>query len=353
MTVDKKAALKKALANISGKFKDLDIDYLNELPRAAVKTISTGSLILDSILGGGAAEGRIIEVYGAEASGKTSIALTMAANVQRAGGTVVFLDVEQAFDPKYASALGVDLEELIFSQPTIAEETLQLILDLAGSGLVDMIILDSIPAMVPKAEADQDIEKNTIGLLARLLSKALKQITVAANKNNCTVVLLNQIRDKMGVMYGPSYDTTGGRALKYYTSQRIEVKRKGKVEDENGEIIGNEVFLKCIKNKIAPPYGEGLTVLTYAEGINKSAELFVLGEQLGVIQKEGRTYYCPYDGNSDISGYSSTLVDENNRVKIAVNAKPALKEIKENKALYDLVAKQVLDVLNKKNGLAT
>lgn len=350
MAVNRFDAFKKALKEIDSKNKHTSLNLLPEIAEANVETISTGSLILDSIIGGGAPVGRIIEIYGAEASGKTSIALTMAANVQKEGGNVVFLDVEQAFDPKYAKKLGVDIDKLGFAQPVIAEEVLKLVMELASSAAVDMIIVDSVASMVPKGESEVDFEKSTIGLLARLMSKALKQIAPVANANKCTLVFLNQIRDNVGQMYGPATSTPGGRALKFYSSQRIEVKRRGKVDDENGNNIGNDVALKCVKNKIAPPFGEGLTVLTYKKGINKAAELFVLGESLKVISKEGRTYFCENPENVDVSGFNSTEVD--GRIKIGVNAKPVLKEIEDNKNLYDLLAAQVVKALQDKNGLS-
>lgn len=343
-------AFKKVLKEIDTKNKITNISLLPEMSEANVETISTGSLILDSIIGGGVPKGRIIEIYGAEASGKTSIALTMAANVQKEGGNVVFLDVEQAFDPKYARKLGVDTDKLAFAQPVIAEDVLRIVKELASSGTTDMIIVDSVASMVPLAESEADFEKASVGALARLMSKALKQIASVANNNKCTLVLLNQVRDNVGVLYGSPTTTPGGKALKFYASQRIEVKRKGKVDDENGNNIGNDVYLKCVKNKIAPPFGEGLTVLTYKKGINKAAELFVLGEDLKVLHKEGRTFYCENPENIDISGYGAT-VEPDGRIKIGVNSKPVLKEIEQNKKLYELLAKQVVSALEKKNGL--
>ena len=348
--IDKKKMFESVLKELNTRYKDTPISILTKFPKVEVETISSGSLSLDSIIGGGIPKGRIIEIYGPEASGKTSIALIAAANVQKAGGNVVFLDVEQALDCKYAKKLGVNLNSLGFCQPSIAEDILIMIKELCESGSADMIIVDSVAAMVPKTESEQDFDKSTIGLLARLLSKALKQLSVSANKNKCTIIFLNQIRDNVGVLYGPSTSTTGGRALKFYASQRIEVKRKGKVEDENGDIIGNEVILKCVKNKIAPPYGEAKTVLTFNKGINQAAELLVLGEDLGVIQKEGRTYYCQNVDNKDISGGKAEQI-ENNRIKIGVNSKPVLEEIENNKKLFDLLSEQTIKVLNEKNGL--
>jgi hypothetical protein len=347
MAINRKEAFKDALAELNKNIKSINIGLLPDLKEVDVQTVSTGSLILDNILGGGVAKGRIIEIYGSEASGKTSIALTMAGNIQKEGGNVVFLDVEQAFDPRYARRLGVDTDNLAISQPIIAEQCLKIVNDLCASGTVDMIVVDSVASMVPRAEYEQDdFEKATIGLVARLMSKALKQIAANAHKNQCTVVFLNQTRANVGVMYGPSTTTSGGNALKFYASQRIEVKRKGKVE-EDGDVIGNEVFLKVIKNKIAPPFGEGLTVLTYKKGINKAAELLVLGEQLGIITKKGRTYYCPDSDMLDMTGNLSRVEGE---IKIGVNPKPVLKEIEENQNLYNYLANLIIESLNSKNG---
>lgn len=349
----KKKDIEKFIAEMNSKYKMTTINYLPKILDPTVKTIPTGSHILDNILGGGLAEGRIIEFYGAEASGKTSFSLTAAAEVQRRGGTVLLLDIEQAADPKYARKLGVNTNDLIIAQPSIAEECLEMIKDACASGKIDMVIVDSVAAMVPKAEAEQDLEKHTIGLVARLLSKALKQITALANQNKTTVIFINQTRANIGVMYGPSSTTTGGNALKFYASQRIEVKRKGKVEDENGEIIGNEVLLKVVKNKIAPPFGEGLTVLTFNQGVNNIAEIQVLGEQLGVVSKEGRTFY--FNGNTeglDLSQGEAILI-EDGKVKIAVNTKPALKEIETNEPLREAIIAEVLRKLEIKNGFSS
>lgn len=347
-TKNKEAAFKSLLAEIQKKQDRFSIGLLTDIQQDTVETISTGSLILDSIIGGGVPKGRLIEIFGPEASGKTSIALTIGANVQKEGGNFFFVDVEQAFDPAYAKKLGVDIDKLGFAQPTIAEDCLSLVLKLCESGTVDIIVVDSIASMVPKAEAEADLEKSTIGLLARLMSRACKQIAQVANQNNCTVIFLNQIRDKVGVMYGPTSDTTGGRAMKFYASQRIEVRRKGKVDDENGKNIGNEVFLRCVKNKIAPPFGEGTTVLTYNQGINKAGEIFTLGEQIGVIQKEGRTYWCTQSGN-----YNTGLEEYDGRLKIGVNADPVLQQIKNNKPLYDMLSEQTVIKLKQMYGLSS
>lgn len=262
-----------------------------------VSTVPSGSLVLDQILGGGLAKGRIIEIYGPEASGKTSIALTALGNVQKSGGTGVFLDVENALDPIYAAKLGVDTKNLAVAQPNSAEQTLDLLQDLTASGVVDIIVLDSVAALVPIAEIEGDSADITVALVARLMSKALRKLIGTANRSGTTVIFINQTRDKIGGFspFGPVQVTSGGKALKFYASQRIEVKRGGQIKGDNPEdkndIIGNEVKFKIVKNKIAPPFGTGSSVLTFNTGINVPAEMIEVGEKYGVLFKpNNRTY---------------------------------------------------------------
>lgn len=249
-----------------------------------VETISTGSMVLDSILGGGFPKGRIIEVFGAEASGKTSIALNAAANVQRDGGTVAFVDLENALDPRYAAKLGVKTDEMAVAQPDYAEQALELVEQLAASGVVDLIIVDSVAALVPKAELEGDMEQQTMAVVARLMSRALKKLVSTANRNKTTVIFINQIREKVGFVMGDPTVTPGGKALKFFASQRIRVSRTGQVK-EGKDVIGNNVKMKVVKNKIAPPFGEGETVLTFNKGINRPAELVEVAPKYGVVLK--------------------------------------------------------------------
>lgn len=239
-----------------------------------VETISSGSVVLDSIAGGGLPKGRLIEIFGPEASGKTSVALTAVGNVQREGGTAAFIDFENALDPKYARKLGVDIDKLALSQPDYAEQGLEIVAMLASSGVVDIIVVDSIAAMVPKAEHEGDMEQQTIGLLARLMSKALRRLITVASRNGCTIIFINQTRDKIGGFSpaGVPQTTPGGKAMKFYASQRIKITKKGPVK-EGQNVIGTLVKIKIEKNKIAPPFGEGETVLTFNKGINVAAEL--------------------------------------------------------------------------------
>lgn len=256
-----------------------------------VETISSGSVVIDSITGGGFPKGRLIEIYGPESSGKTSVALTTVGNVQKDGGTAVFVDLENALDPRYARKLGVDTDQLAVAQPDYAEQALQLVFNLARSGTVDIIVIDSIASLVPKAELEGDVEQQTIGLLARIMSKTLKQLAGIANRTGTTVLFINQTRDAIGSFspFGTPQTTPGGKAMKFYASQRIEVKRMGQVK-EGKEVIGNEVRVKVVKNKVAPPFGQGVTVLTFGHGINRAAEMIEVGPDNGVITVEGRTY---------------------------------------------------------------
>lgn len=273
---------------------DTLIAKLSDKP-LAVETISSGSLVLDELLGGGFGRGRIIEIYGAESSGKTSIALTAVANVQRnLKGTAVFIDAENALDPRYAAKLGVNIEELVVSQPNTAEQTMDLVQDLTESGVVDIIVVDSVAALVPKAELEGDAEDLTIGQLARLLSKQLRKLTGPASRNNTTIIFINQTRDKIGGFspFGTPQTTPGGKALKFYASQRLRVTRGQAINgDSSSKIaIGNLVKFKVEKNKIAPPFGTGESVLTYNKGINLQAELLEVGVSKGIISVTGRTY---------------------------------------------------------------
>lgn len=259
-----------------------------------VSKIQSGSLVLDQLLGGGLAEGRIIEIYGPESSGKTSIALTAVGNVQKKGGTAVFIDTENALDPKYAKKLGVDLDDLAVAQPGNAEQALQLIIDLTNSGVVDIIVLDSVAALVPEAELNGDAGDHTIGLIARLLSKNLRKLVKPANETKTTIIFINQTRDAIGQFspMGTPQTTTGGKALKFYASQRIEVKKGLPIKgDKQDEKIGIEVKFKIVKNKVAPPFGTGSSVLSFNKGINVPAEMMEVGPKYGVIERpNNRTY---------------------------------------------------------------
>lgn len=271
-----------------------------------VETISSGSLVLDDLLGGGLAKGRIIEIIGPEASGKSSIALTAVGNVQREGGTAVYIDLENALDPVYAEKLGVNIPELAITQPDNAEQALDLVENLTQTGAVDIIVVDSVAALTSKAELEGEMSDVTVGQIARLMSKLCRKIVKTANENKCTIVFINQLRDNIGVMYGPKETTTGGKALKYFSSQRIDVRRREQIK-EGKDVIGNKVQIKIIKNKIAPPFGVGETVLTYNKGINRAAEIVEIGPEVGIISVTGRTYTETETGNKIATSKGDTV----------------------------------------------
>lgn len=265
------------------------IAKLSDAPRN-VETIPTGSIVLDSILGGGIPRGRVVEIFGPEASGKTSIALTVVAKVQAQGGTAAFIDLEHALDPKYAKVLGVDVDNLAVAQPGPAEVALDLLTELVTSGVVDVVVLDSIGAMSPRKELEGSAEDNSMAAVARLLSQHLRSIISKASKTNTTVVFINQLREKVGFVLGSPEVTMGGKAMKYFASQRIDVRRREKIT-EGKTTIGHRVKLKIVKNKVAPPYGEGETVLTFGRGINQAAELIETAPLWGVIDRPSNVRY--------------------------------------------------------------
>ncbi|RKW23001.1 recombinase RecA, partial [Candidatus Gracilibacteria bacterium] len=261
--------------------------------RQKVETISSGSIGLDIALGGGYAKGRIVEIYGPESSGKTTLTLHAIAEVQKAGGVAAFIDAEHALDPEYAKKIGVNIDELLISQPDFGEQALEITDKLVNSGAVDLIIVDSVAALTPKAEIEGDMGDSHMGLQARLMSQALRKITGAISKTNCTVIFINQLRMKIGVMFGSPETTTGGNSLKFYASQRIDIRRKNKIErgtGDNKEVIGNETVVKVIKNKIAPPFREAMVDIMYNEGISRIGEILDFGVDLNIIKKSGAFY---------------------------------------------------------------
>lgn len=284
---DKKKALETAIAQLEKQYGKGTVMRLGESTALNVEAIPTGSISLDIALGiGGVPRGRIVEIYGPESSGKTTLALQIVAEAQKLGGEAAFIDAEHALDPTYARALGVDIDNLLISQPDNGEQALEIAEALIRSGAVDVIIIDSVAALVPRAELEGEMGDAHVGLIARLMSQAMRKITGAISKSNCTAIFINQLREKVGVMYGNPEVTTGGRALKFYSSIRMEIRRIETLK-ANSEAIGNRTKVKIVKNKVAPPFKEVEFDMMYGQGISHEGELIDLGVKLDIVQKSG------------------------------------------------------------------
>ncbi|MCL1623099.1 recombinase RecA [Moraxella sp. Tifton1] len=319
---NKEKALKAALAQIEKSFGKNTIMCLgDEAAKIDVDVISTGSLTLDIALGiGGLPKGRIIEIFGPESSGKTTLTLQAIAECQKQGGTCAFIDAEHALDPIYAKKLGVDIDKLMVSQPDNGEQALEIADMLVRSGAVDLIVVDSVAALTPKAEIEGEMGDSHMGLQARLMSQALRKITGNAKRSNCMVIFINQIRMKIGVMFGSPETTTGGNALKFYASVRLDIRRIGQIK-EGEEIVGNETKVKVIKNKMAPPFREALFQIMYGEGINHLGEIIDLGVDIGAVGKSGAWY--SYGDNKIGQGKANTVkyLAENPHIAQEIEAK--------------------------------
>ncbi|PRD39543.1 UNVERIFIED_CONTAM: recA [Trichonephila clavipes] len=296
MNDNKQKALSAALAQIEKQFGKGSVMRLGDQPdTGAIPAISTGSLGLDIALGiGGLPKGRIVEIYGPESSGKTTLTLQVIAACQRAGGTAAFVDAEHALDPLYAGKLGVNVEDLLVSQPDTGEQALEITDMLVRSGAVDIIVVDSVAALTPRAEIEGEMGDMHVGLQARLMSQALRKITGNIKRSNCLVIFINQIRMKIGVMFGNPETTTGGNALKFYASVRLDIRRIGAVK-EGEEVVGSETRVKVVKNKVSPPFREAEFQILYGQGINRQGEIVDLGVKLGLVDKSGAWY--AYQGN--------------------------------------------------------
>ena len=291
----KSEALKLAMAQITKQFGDGSIMKLGDTPKMDVELLPSGSLSLDLALGGGYPKGRIIEIYGPESSGKTTLALHAIAEIQKQGGQAAFIDAEHALDPAYAKKIGVDTANLLISQPDNGEQALEICETLVRSNAVDLIVVDSVAALVPQAEIDGDMGDSQMGLQARLMSQAMRKLTGIISKSRATVIFINQIRMKIGVMFGNPETTTGGNALKFYASVRIDIRRIGQIKDGDN-IAGNRTKIKVVKNKIAAPFRTAEFDIMYNEGISKSGDVLDLGVQYGVLEKSGA--FIKYKGET-------------------------------------------------------
>lgn len=295
MDENKQRALDMALAQIDRQFGKGSVMRMGDQERQNVPSISTGSLSLDIALGiGGLPKGRIVEIYGPESSGKTTLTLQVVAEAQKAGGTAAFIDAEHALDPTYAEKIGVNVDDLLVSQPDTGEQALEIADMLVRSGAVDVLVIDSVAALTPKAEIEGDMGDSHMGLQARLMSQALRKITGNVKRSNCLVIFINQIRMKIGVMFGNPETTTGGNALKFYSSVRLDIRRTGAIK-EGDEVVGNETRVKVVKNKMAPPFKQAEFQIMYGQGIYHLGEVIDLGVKRGLVDKSGAWY--AYQGN--------------------------------------------------------
>ena len=324
---EKKKALESALGQIEKQFGKGSVMKLGDFSAMNVEAIPTGALSLDVALGiGGIPKGRIIEIFGPESSGKTTLALHMIAECQKTGGEAAFIDAEHALDPVYAKHLGVDIDNLIVSQPDTGEQALEIAEALVRSGAIDIIVVDSVAALVPKAEIDGDMGDSHVGLQARLMSQALRKLAGVLNKSNTAIIFINQLREKVGIMFGNPETTPGGRALKFYASVRLDIRKTENLK-QDGEVFGNRVRVKVVKNKVAPPFREAEFDIIYGKGISKSGNILDLGVNLDIVEKSGSWF--SYNG-----------------ARIGQGRENAKKYLEENPEVMAEVEKKVRDKFN-------
>ena len=321
---EKDKALEDALKCIEKAYGKGSVMRLGERPHVDVDVIPTGSILLDQALGvGGYPKGRIVEIYGPESSGKTTLALEAIAQAQLKGGRAAFIDAEHAIDPEYASKLGVDIDELILSQPDSGEQALEICEMLASSGAIDIIVVDSVAALVPQAELDGVMSDNQVGLQARLMSKGMRKIAGILNKTGTVVIFINQLREKVGVIYGNPETTTGGRALKFYASIRIDIRRAEAIKS-GSDIVGNSVKVKIVKNKVAPPFKSCAIEMIFGQGISSTGELLDLGEEYNLLKKSGNWYEI--DGNKIGNGREASKTYLKEHPEVAKDLEEKIKE---------------------------
>ena len=321
---DRDKALEMALAQIDKNFGKGSVMRLGDENRPPVAVIPTGSIALDVALGiGGLPRGRVVEIYGPESSGKTTVALHAVANAQAAGGIAAFIDAEHALDPEYAKKLGVDTDALLVSQPDTGEQALEIADMLVRSGALDVIVIDSVAALVPRAEIEGEMGDSHVGLQARLMSQSLRKLTGSISRSRCIVIFINQLRMKIGVMYGNPETTTGGNALKFYASVRLDIRRTGQIKDRD-DIVGNTTRVKVVKNKVSPPFKQVEFDIMYGEGISKTGEILDLGVKANVVEKSGAWF--SFDS-----------------IRIGQGRENAKKYLKENPAVRDRIEKAIRD----------
>ncbi|PTY37158.1 recombinase RecA [Saccharospirillum sp. MSK14-1] len=338
MDTNKEKALSAALSQIERQFGKGSVMRMGDQKHVSVPSISTGSLGLDIALGiGGLPKGRVVEIYGPEASGKTTLTLQVVAEAQKAGGTCAFVDAEHALDPSYANKLGVNVDDLLVSQPDTGEQALEIADMLVRSNAVDVIVIDSVAALVPKAEIEGEMGDMHVGLQARLMSQALRKITGNIKSANCLVIFINQIRMKIGVMFGSPETTTGGNALKFYSSVRLDIRRTGTIK-EGDEVVGSETRVKVVKNKVAPPFKQAEFQIHYGKGIYHMGEVIDLGVKLGLVEKSGAWYSYQGDKIGQGKANAAKYLEDNPEVAQAIEAKIREAYLVTNKAPDDAEA---------------